>query len=149
MRSRWMRSGSTPARMIAQVLGTLIIAGMAWAAVKLYVHPPGPLTGTYYGSYTISARTWSAEAIVLHLVQTSTRVTGSLKSEQKRRAARFDGEAHDDRLTGTLTFTDPCGGSATVTLLIIDHARRLDGSYDIRDCEGTHSGEFAVLYFWR
>lgn len=126
-----------------------MIAGLAWAGVNLYAHPPASLTGTYYGTYTMFAGTPAADAIVLHLVQSGNRVSGSLKSEQRRRTATFAGETHDDRLTGTLTFTDRCGGSATVTLVMIDHARRLDGSYEAHDCAGTHWGELAVLYYWR
>ena len=145
--SWWMRFPSGgPLPSFALVL---ILAGLAWAGVKLYTHPPEPLTGTYYGTYTMSARTPGADAVVVHLVQSGNRVRGSLKSEQGRRTASFVGEAHDDRLTGTLTFTDRCGGSATVVLVMIDHARRLDGSYEAHDCEGTHWGELAVLYFWR
>jgi hypothetical protein len=146
-RSWWMRFRSGGP--LPPLAAAMILAGLAWAGVRLFAHPPEPLTGTYYGTYTISARTWIADAVVLHLVQTGTRVTGSLKSEQRRRTARFDGEAHGARITGTLTFTDRCGGTATVTLLMIDQARRLDGSYDAQDCEGAHSGEFAVLYYWR
>ena len=144
---RWMRfPGPRPLPSLATVF---IIAGLAWAGVKLYVHPPEPLTGTYYGSFTTSARTSSADAVVLHLVQTGQRVTGSLKSEHGRRTANFAGETHDDRLTGMLTFTDPCGGSATVTLALTGDARRLAGSYEARDCEGTHSGQLAILFYWR
>jgi len=133
----------------ARLLATLVVAGLAWAGVKLYVHPPEKLTGTYYGTYSTSAPTPNADAVVLHLVQTGRRVTGSLKSEQGRRTANFAGETHDDRLTGMLTFTDPCGGSATVTLALTGDARRLAGSYEGRDCRGPHVGQLAVLFYWR
>ncbi len=133
----------------ARLLATLVVAGLAWAGVKLYLHPPETLTGTYYGTYTMSAPTPDADVVVLHLVQTGRRVTGSLKSEQGRRTANFAGETHDDRLTGMLTFTDPCGGSANVTLALTGDARRLAGSYEGRDCRGTHMGQLAVLFYWR
>ena len=78
--SWWMRfpSGS-PLRSLA---GLLTLAALAWAGLKLYVHPPEPLTGTYYGTYTMSARTPGADAVVVNLVQSGNRVSGSLKSEQ-------------------------------------------------------------------
>ena len=126
-----------------------ILAALGWAGAKLSVHPPELLTGTYYGTFTMSGRASNGDAVVLHLVQTGRRVTGSLKSEQGRRTAGFAGEAHGDRLTGMLTFTDPCGGSATVALGVIDNGRRLAGSYESHDCAGTHSGEVVVSFYWR
>lgn len=102
------------------------------------------LTGTFIGDYTASANPGVIYQGVLQLTQAESHVTGTLTTNAGR-SANFSGDVSGSRLSGTLTFTDGCSGSATSTADIADSGRRLAGNYSASDCLGPYTGGYLLV----
>jgi hypothetical protein len=102
------------------------------------------LIGTYVGDYTVSTDPDTAYSAGLELLQVVTDVWGQLTTDAFRTAQvslTIDGST----LTGGMTFTDDCIGSAEVTATIQDAGDRIVGSFSASDCNGQYTGTFDVV----
>jgi hypothetical protein len=102
------------------------------------------LTGTFVGDYTASPNPGVLYQAVLQLTQAGTHVTGTLTTTAGR-SANFSGDVNGLRLSGSLTFTDGCSGTATTTADVADSGRRLAGNYSASDCVGQYTGGYLLV----
>jgi hypothetical protein len=102
------------------------------------------LIGTYVGDYTVSTDPDTVYSAGLKLLQVVTDVRGQLTTDAFRTAQvslTIDGST----LTGGLTFTDDCIGSAEVTATIQEGGDRIVGGFSASDCNGQYTGTFDVV----
>lgn len=102
------------------------------------------LIGTYVGDYTVSVEPATVYSAGLKLLQVVTDVWGQLTTDGLR-TAQLSLTIDGSTLTGGLTFTDECMGSAEVTASIEEGGDRIVGSYSASDCNGQYTGTLDVL----
>jgi hypothetical protein len=102
------------------------------------------VAGTWIGDYTSSASPGSMFQGVLQLTQSGTTVTGTLTTNAGR-SANVSATLNGLQLSGTLTYTDACTGSATTTADIVQSGSRLTGSYSSTDCLGPTTGGYSLV----
>jgi hypothetical protein len=103
--------------------------------------PAAVLTGHWTGQITSTTSAFPIVEGSVGLTQVGGSVTGELIINGVR-AATFNAVLSGTRLTGTWTYNDLCGGSATFAADLAQNAARFTGTYTSTDCLGTVSGSF-------
>ncbi len=101
------------------------------------------ISGRWVGDLTSSRDPFVTFPSVMQLAQTGTAVTGTLTISTGR-VANVNGTVSGQRMTGTLSFTDVCGGTATTTVDVVLNGTRLSGAYNLNDCGGNQTGGFVL-----
>ena len=102
------------------------------------------LNGTFLGSYTASANPGVVYQGVMQATQSGNSVAGALTTNAGR-SALVSATVSGLRFSGTMTFTDACGGTASTTADIADSGRRLAGNYSASDCNGQYTGGYLFV----
>ena len=107
-----------------------------------HMAPPSVLdiTGSFVG--TIAVGTGSTQAVV-QLAQNGAAISGTLTTATGR-SATVVGSLSGTRLSGTFTFTDVCGGTASVTAGVGHSGTELTGNFMANDCTGSYPGTFVL-----
>ncbi len=122
-----------------------IAASTLWACGGDGAGPNTPnLTGTFSGDYTVSLDPGTIYQAALHLTQNGSAVSGTLTTNAGR-SANVTGSVSGTRLTGSVTFTDGCGGAASTTADITNNGTRLIGNYTANDCLGQYTGTYTLI----
>ena len=103
--------------------------------------PEIDVTGTYIGNYTATSAPGVVYEGIFQLTQSGSQVTGTLATTNGR-SANISASISGSRITGTYTFTDSCGGSASTTADVSSSGTQLTGTYTTTDCTGTYSGGY-------
>jgi hypothetical protein len=100
------------------------------------------LTGTYVGEFA-DTRVGVTPAGTLQLNHSGTRVSGTISAG---RVGSLEAvvDMVEGELTGTITFTGTCPGTADTNANVAE-IDRIDGSFEGTDCMGSFYGTFQVV----
>ena len=105
--------------------------------------PTVPLAGVYSGNFTVSSQAQSTFQGTLRVTQHETSVSGGLTTTSGR-SADVSGSVTGAHFTGTMTFTDGCVGTASMTANITNGGRQVAGHYSAQDCSGHYTGTYSL-----
>jgi hypothetical protein len=123
---------------------------MRWMLVAMVVGCGGSersypaVAGTYSGKYTSMYSPNDVFTGTMVLTQDGGHLTGSLHTDEPRSGIVALSFTDGNDLSGTVNFTDACGGTANLLATVKTGPDRIEGNYLATDCVAVHGGGYIL-----